>query len=96
MSLSSRARPPAAGSDKPVPDFMLWNAEPGAPTELCCINKASFLWLPFQSQWFGVLMGMILPFAIAFVLGTIVFRKRISACSSPSSHWRWCSWCGSW
>ena len=36
------------GSDKPVPDFMLWNAEPGAPTELCCINKASFLWLPFQ------------------------------------------------
>ena len=37
------------GSDKPVPDFMLWNAEPGAPTELCCINKASFLWLPFQS-----------------------------------------------
>src|ERR1700747_2607271 len=29
------------GSDKPVPDFMLWNAEPGAPTGLCCINKAS-------------------------------------------------------
>src|SRR6266436_5268965 len=66
------------GSDKPVPDFMLWNAEPGAPTELCCINKASFLWLPFQSQWFGVAMGMILPVAIAFVLGTIVFRKRMS------------------
>ena len=21
------------GSDKPVPDFMLWNAEPGAPTK---------------------------------------------------------------
>src|SRR6266404_5356422 len=42
------------GSDKPVPDFMLWNAEPGAPTELCCITKASFLWLPFQHQWFGV------------------------------------------
>ena len=47
------------GSDKPVPDFMLWNAEPGAPTELCCINKASFLWLPFQSQWFGLAMGLI-------------------------------------
>ncbi len=55
------------GSDKPVPDFMLWNAEPGAPTELCCINKASFLWLPFQHQWFGV-----------FLIGTIVFRKRIA------------------
>src|ERR1700724_2227284 len=66
------------GSDRPVPDFMLWNAEPGSPTELCCINKASFLWLPFQSQWFGVAMGLILPVAIAVILGTIVFRKRIS------------------
>ncbi|WP_415219108.1 urea ABC transporter permease subunit UrtC [Rhodopseudomonas sp.] len=66
------------GSDKPVPDFMMWNAEPGAPTELCCINKASFLWLPFQSQWFGVLMGLVVPMAIAGVIGTIVFRKRIS------------------
>ncbi len=66
------------GSDKPVPDFMLWNAEPGAPTELCCINKASFLWLPFQSQWFGVAMGVILPVLIAAIIGTIVFRRRIA------------------
>src|ERR1700712_1450275 len=66
------------GSDRPVPDFMLWNAEPGAPTQLCCINKVSFLWLPFQNQWFGVLMGLLLPVAIAGVIGTIVFRKRIS------------------
>src|SRR5258708_12351810 len=66
------------GSDKPVPDFMLWNAEPGAPTELCCINKASFLWLPFQHQWFGVFMGLVLPIAIATLIGTIVFRKRIA------------------
>jgi urea transport system permease protein len=66
------------GSDKPVPDFMLWNAEPGSPTELCCINKASFLWLPFQHQWFGVFMGVVLPVAIATIIGTIVFRKRIA------------------
>jgi urea transport system permease protein len=66
------------GSDKPVPDFMLWNAEPGAPTELCCINKASFLWLPFQHQWFGIVMGIVLPVVIATVIGIIVFRKRIS------------------
>src|SRR5450631_3003111 len=66
------------GSDRPVPDFMLWNAEPGSPTELCCINKASFLWLPFQHQWFGVFMGLVLPVAIATVIGIIVFRKRIS------------------
>src|SRR3984957_10078000 len=66
------------GSDRPVPDFMLWNAEPGAPTELCCINKASFLWLPFQNQWFGVAMGLVVPVAIATIIGIIVFRKRIS------------------
>ena len=66
------------GSDRPVPDFMLWNAEPGSPTQLCCINKASFLWLPFQNQWFGVAMGLLLPVAIATVIGSIVFRKRIA------------------
>src|SRR6202790_5794759 len=66
------------GSDTPVPDFMLWNAEPGAPTELCCINKASFLWLRFQHQWFGVFMGLVLPAGLATLIGTIVFRKRIA------------------
>lgn len=66
------------GSDKPVPDFMLWNAEPGAPTELCCINKGSFLWLPFQSQSVGLILGLVLPVVIAGALGMLVFRKRIS------------------
>src|SRR5258708_33790615 len=66
------------GWDKPVPDFRLWNADPGSPTELCCLNKASFLWLPFQHQWFGVFMGVVLPVAIATIIGTIVFRKRIA------------------
>lgn len=66
------------GSDKPVPDFMLWNAEPGAPTELCCINKGSFLWLPFQSQSVGLVFGLVLPVVIAGALGMLVFRKRIS------------------
>jgi urea transport system permease protein len=66
------------GSDKPVPDFMLWNAEPGSPTELCCINKGSFLWLPFQNQWFGVAMGLMVPVLVATIIGLIVFRKRIS------------------
>lgn len=66
------------GSDKPVPDFMLWNAEPGAPTELCCINKGSFLWLPFQSQSVGLVLGILLPVVIAGALGMLVFRKRIS------------------
>ncbi|MFK3780152.1 urea ABC transporter permease subunit UrtC [Agrobacterium sp. NPDC089420] len=66
------------GSDTPVPDFMLWNAEPGAPTELCCINKGSFLWLPFQSQSVGLVLGILLPVTIAGALGMLVFRKRIA------------------
>jgi len=66
------------GSDKPVPDFMLWNAEPGSKTDLCCINKASFLWIPFQEQWFGVVMGLVFPVVVAGLLGAIMFRKRIA------------------
>jgi urea transport system permease protein len=66
------------GSSTPVPDFMLWNAEPGSKTDLCCINKASFVWIPFQEQWFGVVMGVVLPVAVATLLGVIMFRKRIA------------------
>jgi urea transport system permease protein len=67
-----------ATSDTPIPDFMFWNAEPSAPQELCCITKGSFLWIPFQSQWFGLAMAIILPTLIATALGAIIFRKRIS------------------
>jgi len=66
------------GSDTPVPDFMLWNAEPGALTHLCCITKASFLWIPFQAQWFGILMGVALPVIVALIVANTIFRKRIS------------------
>jgi urea transport system permease protein len=66
------------GSDTPIPDFMLWNAEPGAPTDLCCITKVSFLWLPFQSQWFGLAMAIAVPVGVAAIMGSILFRKRIS------------------
>lgn len=66
------------GSGTPVPDFMLWNAEPGAPTELCCINRASFLWLPFQEQWFGVTMSLVIPVLVAAGIGWVIFRKRVS------------------
>lgn len=66
------------GSTKPLPDFMLWNSEPGAVTDLCCINKGSFLWIPFQWQWFGVAMGLALPTLVAGILGAVIFRKRIA------------------
>ena len=66
------------GGKGPVPDFMLSNAEPGAVIDLCCINQGSFLWLPFRYQWFGILMGVVLPVVVAFVLGAVVFSKRIA------------------
>ena len=66
------------GSDNPVPDFMLWNAQPGAPTDLCCITDGSFLWIPFQLQWFGIVMAIVLPALVAFLIGSAIFRLRIS------------------
>jgi len=66
------------GTEQAVPDFMFWNAEPGATNELCCIVKGSWLWLPFESQWFGVFMGLLMPALVAFLLSYIVGRARIS------------------
>ena len=66
------------GSKTPVPDFMLWNAEPGAKTDLCCINHGSFLWIPFEHQWFGVIMAIVVPTAVAAAIGWVMFRNRIS------------------
>lgn len=81
LAMSLKLQSPTSmqqGGVGPVPDFMLWNAEPGAPTELCCITKGSFLWLPFLSQWFGVAMGIALPVLLALGVSFVVFRKRIS------------------
>ncbi len=66
------------GTDSPIPDFMMWNAEPNAVIDLCCINSGSFLWIPFQSQTFGLFMAIALPVLIAWVLGSIIFRIGIS------------------
>jgi urea transport system permease protein len=81
MAMSLKLASPTSmqqGSSTPVPDFMLWNAEPGAKTALCCINKGSFLWIPFQNQWFGTAMGVVLPVVFAAIIGGVIFRKRIS------------------
>lgn len=66
------------GSDTPIPDFMLWNAQPGAPTDLCCITPGSWLWIPFQAQWFGMVMAIVVPVAFALIIGSTIFRLRVS------------------
>lgn len=68
----------AQGSDKPIPDFMLWNAQPDAPKDLCCITPGSWLWLPFQSELFGIAMVIVVPTLVAFLIGWSIFRLRIS------------------
>ncbi len=81
MAMSLKLASPTSlqqGSATPVPDFMLWNAEPGAATDLCCITKGSWLWLPFQSQGFGALMAIAAPVALAVLLGRVIFGQRIS------------------
>ena len=81
MAMSLKLAAPTSlqqGSSTPVPDFMLWNAEPGTKTELCCINHGSFLWVPFLHQWFGILMVLVLPAAVAVGIGSVMFRKRVS------------------
>ena len=81
MAMSLKLMSPtslAQGSDKPIPDFMLWNAEPDAPIELCCITPGSYLWIPFQYEWFGVVMGIVVPVVVAGLLGALVFKNRIS------------------
>ena len=81
MAMSLKLASPTSlqqGSATPVPDFMLWNAEPGAKTDLCCINHGSFIWTPFQNPWFGIAMGVLAPVLVATVIGWVMFRKRIS------------------
>ncbi len=68
----------AQGSDQPIPDFMMWTSEPGAELDLCCITGGSFLWIPFENQWFGVFMGIVLPVLVATLVGYVLFRLRIS------------------
>ena len=76
LKLASPTSLQQGSADEPVPDFMLWTSEPGAPIDLCCINQGSFLWIPFKEQWFGVAMGLVMPTLIAFVLGYAMFRAR--------------------
>jgi urea transport system permease protein len=78
MSLKLASPTSLQSSNTPVPDFMLWNSEPGAAAKLCCINRVSFLWIPFQHQWFGLAMGIALPTLVAGLLGTVLFRRRMA------------------
>jgi urea transport system permease protein len=50
-----------------LPDFMTWSG----------VEKLPALWSPFRHAWFAVPAAVLLPMAIAGVLGVLIFRQRI-------------------
>ncbi|MDQ3723303.1 MAG: urea ABC transporter permease subunit UrtC [Actinomycetota bacterium] len=55
-----------AGPGK-LPDFMTWSG----------VEKLPLLWEPFRSAWFAIPAAIVLPMAIAAVLGAAIFRQRV-------------------
>ncbi len=51
-----------------IPDFMFWNG----------LNSLPWFWKPFNHFWFALLMVVILPAFVAFVIGSVTFKRRIS------------------
>lgn len=66
------------GGKSPIPDFMVLNSEPGALRELCCVVPGSWVWIPFQSQWFGVAMSILVPALLAAGIAYMLGRSRVS------------------
>ncbi len=50
-----------------LPDFMIWSG----------LTKLPWFWIPFRSPIFALAMVIVLPTAVALILGFFVFRNRI-------------------
>ena len=50
-----------------MPDFMSWSG----------VTKLPALWKPFRSAWVALPAVVVLPTAVAVVLGLLVFRRRV-------------------
>jgi urea transport system permease protein len=55
-----------AGADG-LPDFMVWSG----------VEKLPALWKPFENPVFAVAMAVLVPVAVAVLLGLLVFRQRV-------------------
>lgn len=58
----------AAGA---LPDFMAWSG----------LERLPWLLRPFEHAWFAIVMAVVLPMALAGVIGYLVFRSRIRGAS---------------
>ncbi len=54
-------------SGQQLPDFMSWSG----------LEKLPFFWQPFHNPVFAICMVLIIPMALATVLGLLLFRNRI-------------------
>lgn len=50
-----------------LPDFMSWSG----------VSELPFWWEPFRSPWFALPVAILLPMAVAWGLGTLIFRQRV-------------------
>jgi urea transport system permease protein len=50
-----------------LPDFMTWSG----------VEKLPVIWKPFEHAWFAVAGAVLIPVAIATLLGLLVFRSRV-------------------
>lgn len=67
MALKLKTVPVHTGSDG-LPDFMVWNN----------VTELPWFWQPFYSMTFGVIAGIMVPVAIAGLLGWFMFRGRVT------------------
>lgn len=67
MALKLRTIPIQTGAGG-LPDFMVWNN----------VHTLPWFWQPFHSYTFALIAGIVVPVAVAFLIGWFVFRARVS------------------
>ena len=67
MALKLRTIPIQTGAGG-LPDFMVWNN----------VKSMPWLWEPFHSYAFAIFAGVAVPVVLAFLLGSFVFRARVT------------------
>lgn len=67
MALKLRTIPIQTGAGG-LPDFMVWNN----------VKSMPWLWEPFHSYAFAICAGVAVPVVLAFLLGTFIFRARVT------------------
>ncbi len=50
-----------------LPDFMVWSG----------VDQLPALWEPFRHAWFAIPAAILIPMAIAAILGAAIFRQRV-------------------